>query len=145
MDGSIRVSPGDRKTLLQLFRSGRAGFRYAHVVLLAADGFSVREVRELAYASFDLINIAPARFRVGGVGALTEGGKADKAAPAWLARVAEWVSTNTPEDFGYFRTRWSCETLAEVLSWHADVRTSAETVRRGLKRLGFAWRRPRPL
>ena len=144
MDGSIRVPPGDREPLLQLFRSGRAGFRYAHVVLLVADGFSVREVHDLSYASFDLINIALARFRVGGVAALADA-KVETAAPAWLARVAEWVSTKTPEDFGYFRTRWSCETLAEVLAWHADVRTSAETVRRGLKRLGFVWRRPRPV
>lgn len=145
MDGSIRLSDPDRKALLQLFRSGRPGFRYAHVVLLVADGFSVREVRDLAYASFDLINVALARFRADGVAALNDGGKPRPQAPAWLARVAEWVSTKTPEDFGYFRTRWSCETLAHVLAWHADVHTSAETVRRGLKRLGFVWRRPRPV
>jgi len=145
MDGSIRLSGAERKALLQLYRSGRPGFRYAHVVLLVADGHTVREVREAAYASFDLINIALTRFRVGGIAALSDDIRVGRPAPAWLARVAEWVSSKTPEDFGYFRTRWSCETLAEVLAWHAKVRTSAESVRRGLKRLGFVWRRPRPV
>jgi putative transposase len=145
MDGSIRLSVSDRKCLLALFRSGRTGFRYAHVVLLVAEGASVREVRRVAFASFDLINIALARFRVGGVSALTDGANTAEPAPAWVTRVAAWVSGSTPEDFGYFRTRWSCETLAEVLAWEAGVRKSAETIRRGLRRIGFVWRRPRPV
>jgi len=64
--------------------------------------------------------------------------------PVWAERVADWVASYTPEDFGYFRRRWSCEMLAEVLAWETDVRVSAETVRRTLKRLGYVWRRPRP-
>ena len=59
--------------------------------------------------------------------------------------MADWLTTKTPGDFGYFRRRWSCETLAEVLAWEAGVRVSAETVRRVLRRLGFVWRRPRPV
>ena len=54
------------------------------------------------------------------------------------------MANRTPEDFGYFRRRWSCETLAEVLAWETGVRVSAETVRRVLQRLGYVWRRPRP-
>src|SRR5262249_15018856 len=65
--------------------------------------------------------------------------------PRWAKQLAKWVATRTPGDFGYFRRRWSCETLAEVLAWEAGVRGSAETVRRVLHRLGYVWRRPRPV
>jgi putative transposase len=34
--------------------------------------------------------------------------------------------------------------LAETLAWETGIRVSAETVRRGLHRLGWRWRRPRP-
>jgi hypothetical protein len=62
-----------------------------------------------------------------------------------LVRVAGWLAAATPADFGYFRTRWSCATLAEVPAWEAGVRKSGEAVRRGLHRLGYVWRRPRPV
>src|SRR5262249_35908284 len=50
-----------------------------------------------------------------------------------------------PQDFGYFRQRWTCAMLAEVLAWEKGIRLSAETVRRGLHRAGYVWRRPRPV
>lgn len=145
MDGSIRVSSADRKALLRVYRAGSAGGRRAHIVLLLCDGLSVREVRRVTYASFDLIRDAARRYRSGGVAAVVEAGRGAGGPPPWLARVAEWVAAATPEDFGYFRRRWSCETLAEVLAWETGIRKSAETVRRGLRRLGFVWRRPRPV
>jgi len=43
--------------------------------------------------------------------------------------------------FWLFPETRSCETLAEVLAWELGVRVSAETVRRGLHRLNFVWRR----
>jgi putative transposase len=146
MDGSIRLTAEQRKALLHRYRSGPAKpGRRAHVVLLLADGLSVRDVRRVTYASFDLIAECVRRFRTGGVPAVVEADRPTDAVPAWLNRVARWLATATPADFGYFRTRWSCETLAEVLAWEAGVRKSAETVRRGLHRLGFVWRRPRPV
>jgi transposase len=35
--------------------------------------------------------------------------------------------------------------LAEVLAWELSIRVSAEAVRRGLRQLGYVWRRPRPV
>jgi len=146
MDGSIRLSAGERKALLQAYRSGEEarGCRRAHVLLLLDDGWSVRDVRRIAYASFDFINACVQRFRAGGVTAAV-GAAPEESIPLWLVRVTQWLLTKSPEDFGYFRTRWSCETLAEVLAWEAGVRLSAETVRRGLREMGFVWRRPRPV
>jgi putative transposase len=146
MDGSIRLRPEERKTLLQVYRTGNGATacRRAHILLLLDDGWSYRQVREVTYASFDMISDCVRRFRLDGVSGLTEPGS-ESTLPNWVQRVAQWLSQQTPEDFGYFRTRWSCETLAEVLAWETGQRKSAETVRRGLRRLGFVWRRPRPV
>jgi transposase len=145
MDGSIRLTAEERKGLLRAYRSGARRGRRAHIVLLLADGLSIRDVRRVTYASFDLIAECAGEFRRGGVKAVVEPDPAADAVPAWLARVARWLATTTPADFGYFRTRWSCETLAEVLAWEAGVSKSGEAVRRGLHRLGYVWRRPRPV
>lgn len=145
MDGSIRLAAEERKALLRAYRSGAKRGRRAHIVLLLADGLSMRDVRRVTYASFDLIAECAAEFRQGRVNAVVEPDPAADAMPVWLARVARWLATASPADFGYFRTRWSCETLAEVLGWEAGVRKSGEVIRRGLHRLGYVWRRPRPV
>ncbi len=147
MDGSIRLPADQRNALLQVYRSGPVhDSRRAHIVLLLDDGLTVREVRQVTYASFDLIHEAARRYRCGGVAAVVGDARpADGPPPLWLVRAAGWLLACTPEDFGYFRTRWSCETLAEVLAWETGTRKSAETIRRGLKRWGFVWRRPRPV
>lgn len=145
MDGSIRLTAEERKGLLQSYRSGARCGRRAHIVLLLGDGLSVRQVRRYTYASFDLIGDCAGRFRRGGVKAVVDDDGPAGAVPTWLVRVARWVAPAAPADFGYFRSRWSCETLAEVLAWEANTRRSAETIRRGLHRLGYVWRRPRPV
>jgi len=146
MDGSIAVSPAQRKALLELYRRGkdRAAARRAHIVLLLGDGWNFRQVQEITYASADLVADATRRFRQDGVEGL---GREELAQPlpAWLHRVVGWLTEKTPQDFGYFRSRWSCEIMAEVLAWETGTRLSAETIRRGLHRTGFVWRRPRPV
>jgi transposase len=145
MDGSIELSAGDRKVLLRLYRteSGRVS-RRAHVLLLAAAGWSVRDIRDATFTSFDLITDTLRRFRHEGVSGACPP-ESPRPLPRWAKQLATWVATRTPADFGYFRRRWSCETLAEVLAWEAGVRVSGETVRRVLHRLGYVWRRPRPV
>jgi len=146
MDGSIRLSGEERKALLQQYRTGPAKqSRRAHIILLLDDGWSVREVRQITYASFDLINDCVRRYRSGGVVSAVEAKSSDDDVPLWLVQVSQWLLAGTPENFGYFRRRWSCETLAEVLAWETGLRLSVETIRRGLRRLGFVWRRPRPI
>jgi len=46
---------------------------------------------------------------------------------------------------GFFRSRWSCALLALLLWEREGVKLSPETVRRGLHRMEFVWRRPRPI
>src|SRR5262249_44286161 len=63
----------------------------------------------------------------------------------WLLIVVRWLLQCTPRDFGFFRSRWSCGLLAMLLWEQHGVRKSPETIRRGLHRMAFVWRRPRPV
>jgi putative transposase len=146
MDGSIALSVEQRKILLNLLRSATdvRMSRRAHVVLLLADGYSHRDIRAVAYVSFDFIADCARRFREGSIEERCTMAP-ERPEPAWLESVLEWLLEKSPEDFGYFRSRWSCDTLAEVLAWEKDVHVSAETVRRALHRANFVWRRPRPV
>jgi transposase len=114
-------------------------------VLLLAAGWSWREVRAIAFVSYGLVRECLARWRRGGVAAVIESVEHAATIPAWLERVGHWLAQKTPRDFGYFRTRWSCAALAETLAWETGLRFSGETVRRALHRVGWVWRRPRPV
>ncbi len=146
MDGSIHVSIEERKALLQVYRFGtdaRAA-RRAHIVLLIADGWSQRDVRSTVFASFKLIGECVRSWHHGGLAALLAP-SAPARWPRWWAKLSNWLERKTPQDFGYFRTRWSCEILAEVLAWETGVRRSAETIRRAMRAMNWVWRRPRPV
>ncbi|HUQ68718.1 MAG TPA: IS630 family transposase [Planctomycetaceae bacterium] len=146
-DGCIQLSEADRKWLLGMYRgSGDARLaRRAHVVLLVADGRSYRDIMACLFCSAGLISDAVRDFRSGGVAAVLRDAREQPAViPHWCVRLVEWVVHRTPQDFGYFRSRWSCALLAEVLAWETGVRISGETIRRVLQELGFLWRRPRP-
>lgn len=145
MDGSICLSSEKRKMLLQAYRSGSSVrvARRAQIILLIADGWSYRQVRDVTFASYDLINDCVACVRKGGATALLQSPEPLK--PRWWKRIINWLSKSTPEVFGYRRTRWSCAMLAEVLAWETGTRRSAETVRRALRQLNWVWRRPRPV
>jgi putative transposase len=147
MDGSISLADEERKMLLQVYRSGRdvRVARRAHVILLWTDGWTWQEIQEALYCSTDLIVETLRCFANGGVTAVLERSCEPPVIPAWLLKVKTWLTTKTPQDFGYFRTRWSCEIVANLLAWETGVRLSGETIRRGLKKLGFVWRRPRPV
>lgn len=147
MDGSISLTVEERKVLLQVYRSGtdvRAA-RRAHVVLLRAEGWTWQEIQAALFCSTDLIAETVRCFASGGAAAVLGEAMKPSPMPAWLATVKRWLTEYTPQDFGYFRTRWSCEILANLLAWETGLRLSGETIRRGLKRLGFVWRRPRPV
>lgn len=49
----------------------------------------------------------------------------------------------SPQEFGYPHTDWTTPLLQQELEKTIGLRPSDETVRRGLRRLGFVWKRPR--
>jgi putative transposase len=147
MEGSIRLTQEERKVLLKAYRAGSDAriARRAHVVLLRASGWTWEQIRSALFCSNDLITETMRWFTAGGVRAVLGQRIAPQPTPRWLIKVLGWINNFTPQDFGYFRSRWSCETLANLLAWNQGVRLSVETIRRGLHRLGLVWRRPRPI
>lgn len=49
----------------------------------------------------------------------------------------------SPQDLGYPYTDWTVPLLQQELEEGLGLRPSDETVRRGLRRLGYVWKRPR--
>jgi transposase len=144
MDGYLRLSAAERKTCLATVRAARSA-RRALVLLLLDDGESYRGVGAATYASPSLVRAVKRDFAAGGIERVL--GSEPRTVPvvAWLIVVVQWLLRFTPRDFGFFRARWSCELLAMVLREHRGLRLSAETIRRGLHRMNFVWRRPRPV
>jgi putative transposase len=146
MTTSIVLRPDQRNTLLRHYRrAARPDWRLrAHVLLLLADGWAWATIAALLYTSSSTIARWQARFLSGGLDAVFEAGPPRRCSP-WVAVVARWVLELAPADFGFARSRWSCEAAAIVLAEEHRVFVSPETVRRWLRRAGLAWRRPRPV
>lgn len=149
MDGSIQLTPKERKTLLQHYRkSSDAAVRLrSHILLLLADGHSWSRITTVLFTSPRTINRWKKRFEQEGVDAVLG---ASRGRPAvllvwWVAVVTRWVLQKTPRDFGFLRSRWSCTTLVMLLWEQHQIYVSAETVRRHLRRQQLVWRRPRPV
>jgi transposase len=66
------LSTEQRKVLLAAYRCGKDArvARRAHIVLLAAEGWSYREVRAITFASHDLIRDCLRAFQQGGSAAV---------------------------------------------------------------------------
>ena len=147
MDGIIRLSTPDRKAALSLVQRGGShqSVRRAHVLLLLADGHAVRFIAAVLFCSFDLIASVRRDYRRGGVSAALGDERVIHRVPWWYDSLLVWLTQFTPVDFGLRRSRWSCETLAVVLSERVGVNLGRESVRCVLHEMGFVWRRPRPV
>jgi transposase len=147
MDGSIRLTAKERKMALSSYRGGGSArvARRAHVLLLLERGWSYRQIMEATFSGSDLVASVKERFLAAGVGAALAEQTEEPPIPFWKIAVVGWVLNKIPRDFGYFRSRWTCELLAEVLDRQYGVEIGDEAVRRALHELGFAWRRPRPI
>jgi transposase len=148
MDGSIRLSPRDRKALLNVYRRGTDPDQRlrAHILLLLNDRTAWSVIAATLFTSTATINRWRTRFGKEGVAAVT--GRAGRGAVIrewWVALVLRWVTERSPTEFDFVRSRWSCETVVLLLREDHQVRVSRETVRRRLRASGLVWRRPRPV
>ena len=96
------------------------------------------------FASPTLIRSVKREFATGRLGRVLRTEEQPDTVPSWLIFVVRWLLKSTPQDFGFFRSRWSCGLLALLLWEQERIRVSPETVRRGMHRREFVWRRPRP-
>src|SRR5919199_3826658 len=145
---SIRLTAEDRNALWDHYRADpdpRVRLR-AHLLLLLADGYPWATIASVLFTSPDTIARWKGRFQRGGVGEVLgrPRGRARSAAWAWAAVVVAWVLTRRPAEFGFARSRWSCEAVAALRRDDHAVPASRETVRRWLREAGLVWRRPRP-
>lgn len=149
MDGSVALGPVERKRLMEVYRKhpDPEVRRRSHIVLLLADGWSWSSIAAALYCSSRTIDRWKKRYERGGVEALQEERRGRRSPfGSWLiARVVGWVSNQVPRDFGFVRSRWTCECLAVLVLGLGSVRVSRETVRRWLHGENLVWRRPRPV
>jgi transposase len=144
MDGHLRLSAKERKTCLTTYRSARQA-RRALILLLLSEGRSYRQIAAAALASPTMIRAVKKDWEAGRTARVLGTEERPFVVAYWLVVVVRWLLTKTPQDFGFFRTRWSCALLAMLLWEEENIRLSPETVRRGLSRMEFVWRRPRPV
>jgi putative transposase len=146
---TIALRPDERKTLLDYLRTHpdpHLRLR-AHIILLLADGYTWALITAVLFCSSRTIARWKGRFDEGRVPALLglPPGAPRRLAAHWTDLVVEWVRGSTPRAFGFFRSRWSCTTLALLLGRRHGVQVSRETVRRWLLAANLVWRRPRPV
>jgi transposase len=153
MDGSIALGSRERKRLLEIYRdSGGKELHHsqmrlrAHIILLLADGHAWSLIASVLFCSTATIARWKERFDAGGVDALVDETRGRRCSwYGWGFVVMLWLKNHTPQNFGYFRTRWTCSTVVLLLQARLNVKVSAETVRRMLHEQEMVWRRPRPV
>lgn len=147
MDGIIRLNAEQRKTAMDYFRTGTVArvARRAHILILLDDGLSYRKIMEVMHCGSDLIANVKRRMLADGFEAALKSQPTSKAEPPWISNLCVWTSWHTPQDFGYFRSRWSCEILSQMLFQEQSILVSGECVRQWMHQIGYVWRRPRPV
>src|SRR3954453_23154552 len=145
----LSLTTDQRDELLTIYRKDsdpELRFR-AHIILLLGEGHPWDTIEAMLFCSSRTVDRWLKRFRSEGVAGLT-GRKRDRPFRLGLGRVAillTWVTTKTPGDFGFLRSRWPCAVLALLLHEREGVAASRETVRRLLHRGDLVYRRPRPV
>ena len=120
--------------------------RRANAILLLNEGYSVSETARLLHAARSTVYDWKKRFaRFGEAGLVPEpaGRPRETVTEEVCACLLELIE-KSPRDYGYLRSRWTTEMLAEQLGKALGVSIHASTVRRWMPRLGIRWKRARP-
>jgi len=149
MPKTFSLTAKQRGELLDIYRKDtdpELRFR-AHIILLLGEGYAWDTIEAMLFCSSRTVDRWLKRFRAEGVAGLTgrKRGRPFRLGLGWVALLISWVTTKTPGDFGFLRSRWSCALLALVLRDREGVDASRETVRRLLHRGHLVYRRPRPV
>ena len=149
MPKTFSLTAKQRDELLDIYRKDtdpELRFR-AHIILLLGEGYAWDTIEAMLFCSSRTVDRWLKRFRAEGVAGLTgrKRGRPFRLGLGWVALLVTWVTTKTPGDFGFLRSRWSCALLALLLREREGVDASRETVRRLLHRGHLVYRRPRPV
>src|SRR5690349_25002896 len=133
MTRSVTIDARQRQALLDRYRKDpdpEVRFR-AHILLLLADGYTWEAVTALLFCSSRTIDRWVKRFHAEGVAGVAghQPGRPFRFAAGWVPVVVAWVTTMSPRDFGFLRSRWCCEAVAALMLELHQVEVSRETVR----------------
>ena len=145
----LSLTTTQRDELLRTYRKDadpELRFR-AHIILLLGEGHAWDTIEATLFCSSRTIDRWLKRFQAEGTAGLIgkKRGRPFRLGLGWVATLVAWVTTQSPSDFGFLRSRWSCAVLALLLRDREGVRASRETVRRMLHRGNLVYRRPRPV
>lgn len=145
----LSLNAKQRDKLLTLYRKDpdpELRFR-AHIILLLGEGYAWDTIEAMLFCSSRTVDRWLKRFQAEGLAGLTgkKRGRPFRLGLGWVTLLVSWVTTKTPSDFGFLRSRWSCTLLALLLHEREAVTASRETVRRLLHRGNLVYRRPRPV
>lgn len=120
--------------------------RRANALLMAYDGMSISEIARLLRSTRKSVRAWCRLFRQLGEAGLvpeTRGRRKETVTDEVCGRLLALINQETRQ-YGYARTRWTSEMLAEQLREQLGISIHSSTVRRLLPRLGVRWNRARP-
>src|SRR3954451_22940710 len=147
---SITIAREERNVLImEMKREVKPSRRLRmHIALLASDGRSPTEISRALFCSRTTVYTVVSRFLWEGEAAFDD--RRRRGPRPLLGKEANerfecLLEEDSPTWHGWLRSRWSCKLLALQLLRERAATVSRETIRRALHRLGFRWRRPRPV
>jgi transposase len=142
-----KLGAGKKQRMRNELRHARDARQYRRLlaVLECDQGKSVNDVAESLGVSRQSVYNWIARARRNDAAALSDAPRSGR--PAKVGYVFDTLLPIllmlSPEQFGYPATYWTIPLLQDQLWQNTDEKYSASTVRRGLKRLDYVWKRPR--
>src|SRR5665213_2176494 len=115
----LTLTTSQRDELLQTYRKDPDPElrSRAHIILLLAEGHRWDTIEAVLFCSSRTVDRWLKRFEAEGFEGLTgrKRGRPFRLGLGWVAVLVAWVTTKTPGDFGFLRSRWSCAVLALLL------------------------------
>ena len=146
----IEMAPEEQAHILAAVRRARHGYVLAlQILLLCAAQRSPAEIAAVLFCSRTTVYRVVKAYRAGQWAGLAEAAESGQAGPVrrvtglapTLRRSVLAVLHSVPRLCGWWRTRWSCATIALELQARRGIVVSGETVRRWLHELGWEWKR----
>ena len=142
-----KLGAGKRQRMRNQLRHARDARQYRRLlaVLECDQGKSVNDVAELLGVSRQSVYNWIARAHRNDAAALSDAPRSGRPAKAGYVfdTLLPILLVLSPEQFGYPATYWTIPLLQDQLWRNTEEKYSASTVRRGLKRLDYVWKRPR--
>ncbi len=143
-----KLTRAERRKLASVLRQTHdvRQYRRALAILQTDKGRTVSDIaQELQVSRQSIYNWVSAYWHTRDVRELSDAPHSGRP-PRWFEEAGTLIESllqSSPQDFGYFATQWTAPLLREQLSHSTGYSCSTLTVRRGLHRLGYMWKRPR--